>query len=187
LARPSYPGLAVLGISSYDYYDYASFCIAPMPFTSRSRPRAAPLTPRSRGTLHAGARRERLIDRFDMKIPFETILDFHAHGCPIGHEGLLFPLGANGSIEILIEWKKWGRECAYVAWFNGPSPKSCPWHSCLGIRKRALQKILRLNSPAGKNIGLQPRPEAVLGEGEHLRLLVVLYGNLLPDGDDLLG
>jgi hypothetical protein len=28
-----------------------------------------------------------------MKIPFETILDFHAHGCPTGHEGLLFISG----------------------------------------------------------------------------------------------
>ena len=33
-----------------------------MPFRSRSRPRAAPLTPRLRGTLHAGACRERLMD-----------------------------------------------------------------------------------------------------------------------------
>ena len=38
-----------------------------------------------------------MMDRFDMKIPFETILDFHAHGCPIGHEGLLFPSGAGGA------------------------------------------------------------------------------------------
>jgi len=30
-----------------------------------------------------------------MKIPFETILDFHAHGCPTGHEGLLFPLAVS--------------------------------------------------------------------------------------------
>jgi hypothetical protein len=33
----------------------------------------------------------------DMKIPFETILDFHAHGCPTGHGVLLLTLVEEGS------------------------------------------------------------------------------------------
>ena len=40
-------------------YYYASSCVAPMPFSSRSRPRAAPLTPRPRGTPPVGACRRR--------------------------------------------------------------------------------------------------------------------------------
>ena len=40
---------------------YASFCVAPMPLSSRSRPRAAPLTPRPLGTLLAEAGRKRLM------------------------------------------------------------------------------------------------------------------------------
>jgi hypothetical protein len=38
-----------------------------------------------------------------MKIPFETILDFHAHGCPIGHEGLLFTYEAKKEAEIMAD------------------------------------------------------------------------------------
>jgi hypothetical protein len=47
-----------------------------------------------------------------MKIPFETILDFHAHGCPIGHEGLLSlavaeGLGAKGGGKSIVSVFCW--------------------------------------------------------------------------------
>jgi hypothetical protein len=46
--------------------------------------------------FHPPCLKPRASCRCDMKIPSTTILDFHAHGCPIGHEGLLFPLRVQG-------------------------------------------------------------------------------------------
>jgi hypothetical protein len=63
-ARLTTPGMAVLGLSSYSYLLLCVFMCRTDAFSSRSRPRAAPLTPRPRGTLHAKARRKWLIDRF---------------------------------------------------------------------------------------------------------------------------
>jgi hypothetical protein len=62
------PGLDVIGASRPMLLFLCLFLCRPDALSSRSRPRAAPLTPRPRGTLRAEAGRKRLIDRF--ALPF---------------------------------------------------------------------------------------------------------------------
>jgi hypothetical protein len=70
----SIDGLAFLrATEAYNFLLLCAFLSRPDAFTSRSRPRVAPLTPRPRGTLLAEACRNRLIDRFasHLRLPKE--------------------------------------------------------------------------------------------------------------------
>jgi len=100
---------------------------------------------------------------------------------------LVFTPGENGPIEVLIEWMKWAGSVHILPVSSGHPPSLALGTATWKYENEHYRRPCGSHSLAGKNIGMQPRPEAVLGEGEHLRLLAVLLADLLPDGDDLLG